>query len=235
MQQKYFGWTRNEMRPLLPTRCGRVLEIGCGEGWFSGGIEHAAETWGIEPHAGSANAAESLLDKVINAPFDAAVGELPPHHFDTVICNDVIEHMPDHDWFLETIKTYMSPSGVLIGSIPNVRYYRNLVDLVLAKDWRYREEGILDRTHLRFFTKKSLRRTLRSHSFRIEEMHGINGGFSRRAVGSGIIAGAAIVLSLSYFSDLRHLQFAFRVSVPTAGHVSSAAGKTGSGKTAAGC
>jgi 2-polyprenyl-3-methyl-5-hydroxy-6-metoxy-1,4-benzoquinol methylase len=235
MAQEYFGWARDEMRPFLPARCGKVLEIGCGAGRFSGGIADAAEIWGIEPDAGAAEAARSRLGRVINTEFDAALGELPPHYFDTVICNDVIEHMPDHDWFLETIKTVMSPAGVLVGSIPNVRYYRNLFDLVLTKDWEYQDQGILDRTHLRFFTEKSLRRTLRSHGFRIEEMRGINGGISRQAPAKGIVACAAIVLSLGYFRDIRHLQFAFRASVDPDHPPPPAGVRSASAKMAAAC
>ena len=208
----YFGWTREEMRPFLPARCGKVLEIGCGEGAFSGSIETAAETWGIEPDAGAAQTARSRLDRVINGTFEEALVELPLRYFDTVICNDVIEHLADHDRFFETVKNHMSRDAVLVGSVPNVRYYRNLFSLVLAKDWEYQDAGILDRTHLRFFTEKSLRRTLHAHGFRVDEMRGINGGISRQALCSGIMAYAAIVLSLGYFRDIRHLQFAFRAS-----------------------
>lgn len=210
--EAYFAWAREEMRPFLPARCGKVLEIGCGEAVFSGGIEVATEIWGIEPDAGAAEIARSRLDRVINGTFEDALAELPLRYFDTVICNDVIEHMADHDRFFETIKSHLSRDGVLVGSIPNVRYYRNLFSLVLAKDWEYQDAGVLDRTHLRFFTEKSLRRTLRSHGFRLEEMRGINGGISRQTLCSGIMAYAAIVLSLGYFRDIRHLQFAFRAS-----------------------
>lgn len=215
-EQAYFGWARDEMRPFLPARCGKVLEVGCGEGRFSGEIAGGEERWGIEPDAGAAEAARSRLDTVINASFQEALAELPLRHFDTVICNDVIEHMSDHDWFLDIIKSRMTPGGVLVGSLPNVRYYQNLFSLVVAKDWEYKDAGILDRTHLRFFTEKSLRRTLRSHGFRVEEMRGINGGISRRAPISGLAACAAIVLSAGYFSDIRHLQFAFRARIATA-------------------
>ena len=213
IDDSYFGRARNEMRRFLPGRCGKVLEIGCGEGYFSAGIVGAEERWGIEPDSDAARAARSHLDRVINAGFEEALAELPPDHFDTVVCNDVIEHMPDHDRFLETIKTRMSPRGVLVGSIPNVRYYRNLFGLMLAKDWQYQDAGILDRTHLRFFTKKSLRRTLLAHGFRIDAMRGINGGLTRRAPLAGAIAFAAIVLSAGYFADIWHLQFAFRALI----------------------
>jgi hypothetical protein len=95
---------------------------------------------------------------------------------------------------------------------------------------RPRDEGILDRARLRFFIKKSLQRTWQSHGCRIHEMRGINGAFSRPALGGGIAAGAAIVPSLGYFSDIRHLRFAFRATLDVAGRASSAAGETGSAK-----
>ena len=104
----YFGWAREEMRPFLPARCGKVLEIGCGAGAFLGGIQTPAETWGIEPDAGAAEIARSRLDRVINGTFEDALAELPLRYFDTVICNDVIEHMADHDRFFDTIKNHIA-------------------------------------------------------------------------------------------------------------------------------
>jgi hypothetical protein len=95
---------------------------------------------------------------------------------------------------------------------------------------RPRDEGIPDRAHQRFFTRKSPRRTWRSHRFRIHQIRGINGAFSRPALGGGIAAGAAIVPNLGYFSDIRHPQFAFRAALDVAGRASSAAGETGSAK-----
>ena len=198
------------MHRFLPSSPGKVLEIGCGEGTFAESIADAKERWGVEPYPEAAAIARSRLDRALNATFDEAVADLPVRYFDTIVCNDVIEHVPDHDRFLCKIKDLLTDGGSLVGSIPNIRYYRTLFDLVFAKDWRYADAGILDRTHLRFFTEKSLRGTLRAHGFGIEVLRGINGGLTRKAPVSGAAACAAIVVSLGYFRDIWHLQFGFR-------------------------
>lgn len=93
--------------------------------------------------------------KLRKALDDRTAAALPDQHFDMVICNDVIEHMVDHDHFLEHIKTKMRPGACIVGSIPNVRHLTALFKLLVAKDWPYSASGILDRTHLRFFTENS--------------------------------------------------------------------------------
>jgi len=65
--------------------------------------------------------------------------------------------------------------GFLVGSIPNVRHIRNLYNLLILKDWQYQDRLTLDRTHLRWFTQKSLLRTLAQHDFKVEEFRGIDG------------------------------------------------------------
>ncbi len=164
------------------------------------------------------------LHTVIRGTFEEAQPRLPQRYFDVVVCNDVIEHMPDHDSFLDAIKTHMAPNGVLVGSIPNVRHYVNLFDMLVGKDWRYRDIGTMDRTHLRFFTERSLRRSFTQHGYRIEAFRGINSGLQWQ--GEGLLKRypffglAALVGSLGYYRDIRHLQFGFRIA-PLDDHRSS--------------
>jgi 2-polyprenyl-3-methyl-5-hydroxy-6-metoxy-1,4-benzoquinol methylase len=213
-EMSYYGHSREEMLSLLPQNRRRILEIGCGEGLFSGQISGAEEKWGVEPAEAAASAAKGRLTHVINKLFEEAKHDLPEQYFDLVICNDVIEHMTNHDKFLNDIKEYIAPGGVIVGSIPNVRYHRNLFNVLFAKDWEYTDCGILDRTHFRFFTEKSLRRSLSSAGFVIEELRGINGGIefglSKWKLAYSAFAVLSIVLSFGYFSDIKHLQFAFR-------------------------
>ena len=61
-----------------------------------------------------------------------------------------------------------------MGSMPNVRYYQTLRSLLFKKDWPYEDAGVLDRTHLRFFTAKSMQRTFKEHAFEIEKFAGVN-------------------------------------------------------------
>jgi 2-polyprenyl-3-methyl-5-hydroxy-6-metoxy-1,4-benzoquinol methylase len=199
---------------FLPQSYERVLEIGCAQGCFSGAIAAGRETWGIEPSPDAARVAAERLTTVLTGTFGEVAPRLPRDHFDVVICNDVIEHMADHDQFLEIIKLYLRPGGCIVGSIPNVRFVYNLAELILLKDWRYREEGILDRTHLRFFTEKSFRRSLLEHGYRVEELRGINSSLCRSTspkalLHMAVIAGA-IAVSLGTQRDVRFLQFGFR-------------------------
>jgi 2-polyprenyl-3-methyl-5-hydroxy-6-metoxy-1,4-benzoquinol methylase len=211
----YYAQKRSEMAAFVPERRSRVLDIGCGEGHFSLSLSGVTERWGVEP-TDAADVASTLLDKVIRGTFEEAEADLPEAYFDVIICNDVIEHMVDHDRFLSSVGKYLAPGGMLVGSIPNARYYQNLFELLLEKDWRYRDSGILDVTHLRFFTEKSLIRALTKHGFQIEHFARINRFVdtyhNSRTRLYRMLARAVTVCSFGYFSDMYFLQFAFCVS-----------------------
>jgi 2-polyprenyl-3-methyl-5-hydroxy-6-metoxy-1,4-benzoquinol methylase len=213
LDQGYFKQDRPEMQRFVPARRGRVLEVGCSEGRFSSSLPGVDETWGIEPSA-AAEEARSRLTRVFNATFDEVETELPPAYFDVVICNDVIEHMPDHVGFLRKIKKHIAPGGMIVGSIPNVRYYRVMLQFLLEKDWHYTDSGVLDRTHMAFFTEKSLKRTLGRTGFRVIQSTGINSptSFSGSLRDKVYLTTAYAIsgLTLGYFSDVLQMQFAFQ-------------------------
>ena len=170
---EYYKSDRKEIIQLLPKKYNKVLEIGCGEGNFVNNMDGDIEIWGIEPNINAAKIASLKMNRVINGYYEDVYTELPSQYFDLVICNDVIEHMKDHDFFLESIKSKMVNKSFIVGSIPNVRYYLNLKHLLIDKDWRYCDFGILDNTHLRFFTQKSIIRTFTNHKFIINKIKGL--------------------------------------------------------------
>jgi 2-polyprenyl-3-methyl-5-hydroxy-6-metoxy-1,4-benzoquinol methylase len=216
MDRFYYQQPRAEMLPLIPQRRRKILDIGCAEGTFIKSIERVEEAWGIEPDPQAAKIASERLYKVLSGTFDAVRKDLPLKYFDVIICNDVIEHIPNHDKFLSDIHEYLAPGGSLVGSVPNIRHYRNLFNLLVVKDWKYENDGTLDRTHLRFFTEKSLRRTLIHNGFTINEFREINNRlawrWSKRDFVCSLSVTFAIVLTFGYFKDIRCLQFAFRAS-----------------------
>jgi SAM-dependent methyltransferase len=171
---EYFAHGRPEIAALLPPDYQRVLEIGCGEGRFRSNLRQPCHYTGVEPSPAAAAIARVVLDEVLTGTFEQVAQGLPLKAFDLVICNDVIEHMVDHDAFLEDVQRYMAPGAWIVGSVPNVRYFFHLWDLLIRKDWPYKDHGILDCTHLRFFTQKSWRRTLASHGFIVERLCGLN-------------------------------------------------------------
>jgi 2-polyprenyl-3-methyl-5-hydroxy-6-metoxy-1,4-benzoquinol methylase len=214
------------MLPFVPERSRRILEVGCAHGEFIGRID-AEERWGVEPDGHAADIARSRLTRVLQGRYDDVSSEIPDGHFDVVVCNDVIEHMPDHDAFLQSIQTKIAPGGVLVGSIPNIRALTVLTKLLVLKDFSYTAEGILDRTHLRFFTRKSLLRCLASNGYVVEAMQGLHSivrhGLRRHdqplANGLARIGAAAVVAaSLGYWSDTQYIQFGFRARPTTKAH-----------------
>lgn len=157
--EAYFTNPREEIAPLLPTHAARVLEVGCGTGptlrWLkeSG---RCAEAVGMELFESAAAIARRHADRVIvgNAELliDSAFDE---SSFDLVLCLDVLEHMVDPWVFIAKVERLLKPGGLLIASIPNVRHLAVLLPLAFTGRWRYTPHGILDRTHLRFFTRES--------------------------------------------------------------------------------
>lgn len=218
-QYPYSPNLRSEVSSFLPVRYSRVLEIGCSYGTFRKNLTMPHEYWGVEPNKSVAAAASHNLDKVLIGLYDEVVNQLPDHFFDLIICNDVIEHLADPDQFLEAIKCKMSSDSYLVGSIPNVRHISNLKSLLLYKDWQYEDAGILDRTHLKFFTEKSLRRLFHCHHYEVEMLSGINDvssrGFFPRMFSK--------LLYLILGNDVRFIQLGFRVKIKEIPHSSSEA------------
>ena len=194
------------MMLLLPEQYSKVLEVGCGEGNFRINLSQENEYWGVEPIEASARKASKKLDKVLIGTFNEMFDQIPDDYFDLVICNDVIEHMTDHEEFFQSIKKKIKKEGCLVASIPNVRYILNLIELLVRKDWEYKDSGILDRTHLRFFTEKSLKRTIIDSGFEIDQFKGINiyrsGGVKRYFFN---------VVFMLLGQDARYMQFGIRI------------------------
>ena len=150
---------------------GRVLEVGCAAGRAGPLLRGlgAAVLEGIEPYPKAAELACSsgIYDAVYCCTWD---DWLPTSEsYDAIIFADVLEHLADTDAVLRRVHALLSvPTGKLVLSLPNVRHLSVLLDLVVRGEWRYRPAGILDQTHLRFFTSKSASRLLRENDYCME-------------------------------------------------------------------
>ena len=219
----YFEANRAAMAAFLPMRYDRILEVGCASGGFAQYLRDGSEVWGVEPHVGAAFVARTKLTRVLTGTYEEAASDLPNNYFDVVVCNDVIEHMVDHDRFLEIIKSKLKPGGCIVGSIPNVRHITALFKLLILKDWQYSDSGILDRTHLRFFTARSERRTFAEHGWKLEEfrglgsiiLHGLHSDARPPSLVQNIIYRSISLLvvlgSLGFYADTQFPQFGFRI------------------------
>lgn len=173
--KSYYGHVRPEMLQFVPSTAKKIIEIGCGEANFSNQlINNNVEVWGVEPNLEAAKVASNKLFKVLTGTIGETIFDLPEDYFDVIILNDVIEHLiyPEED--LKKLKPKLNKGGILVSSIPNVRYSKNIFNLIFKRDWKYTESGILDNTHFRFFTKKSIQRMFKECGFTIQTIKGVN-------------------------------------------------------------
>lgn len=154
----YYENPRQEMLKFVPLKAKTTLEFGCGCGNFSELIKNKydSECWGVEMNSQAAKTASEKLHRVINENAHQSLSQIPEKYFDCIIFNDVLEHMADPYSLLIGVKSKLKPSGVIIASIPNVRFWRNLKQFAVYGKWEYKDTGVLDKTHLRFFTYSSL-------------------------------------------------------------------------------
>jgi len=206
----YYNNSRDEMLEFIPADCSIFLEIGCGIGSFGKSVKYIyknAEYWGIELNTESAGIASNHLDKIFAGDVFELLHKLPDNYFDCLVMNDVIEHLVDPMIFLKTIRPKLKNKAWLIASIPNVRYITNFYNLIILKDWQYENFGILDKTHLRFFTEKSIVNFFKEENFKITKLKGIN------PVRSYIFY-LLNFMTFGFFNDTKFLQFGVSAKFP---------------------
>jgi 2-polyprenyl-3-methyl-5-hydroxy-6-metoxy-1,4-benzoquinol methylase len=152
----YFEHSRQEIAPLLPAAPGRVLEVGCSSGatlaWLRARWP-AAETVGVDGYEPIRDVLAQNADTAIIQNLEAPLPELG--RFDLVLALDILEHLTDPATVLQGLVSRLNPGGSVIVSVPNVGHVSILADLLLRRRFQYQDAGILDRTHLRFFTEES--------------------------------------------------------------------------------
>jgi len=164
------------MFKFLPKSFTNVIEVGCGQGEFGRLVKKTYNTHytGIEANLDAALIAQKYLDRVLIGDVFRQLTNLPDNAYDLLICNDVIEHFAAPEDLLQDIRIKMKPNSRLVCSIPNIRVLGNLIHMLINKDFEYTDWGVRDKTHLRFFTKKSIVRFFEDNGFQIEKIMGIN-------------------------------------------------------------
>lgn len=174
---KYYSGARREMLDFIPSGSSRILDVGCGQGEFARLVksERHAEVWGVEIHREAAERAVAKIDRVLIGDIERDDLGLPNGYFDCVIFNDILEHLRDPWMVLQKVRAILTPGGYVVASIPNVRYFDHMKALLKHKEWRYETAGILDWTHLRFFTINSIRELFEYCGYEVVSIDGING------------------------------------------------------------
>lgn len=170
----YIG-ARNDILTLIPDNISRVLDIGCSTGTCGEQIKRKnnnVEVVGIEFDEQMAKVAKKKLDKVIVGGIENInlADYFPPDYFDCMIFADILEHLKNPWAILKNTARFLNDSGVVITSIPNVRHYSTIISLIFKGYWPYRERGIHDRTHLRFFALRNIKELFQYAHLSIERI-----------------------------------------------------------------
>lgn len=152
---------RRDILRLVPATASHVLDVGCSTGVLGASIKAktGATVVGVELDRAMAKVARDRLDRVFVGNIEDVdlFEELKQHKFDCIIFADVLEHLRDPWAALSRSTQLLDSDGVTIASIPNIRHFTTLGNLVFRGYWPYRSRGIHDRTHLRFFTLRNIR------------------------------------------------------------------------------
>lgn len=167
----YYLESRPDIQALLDVRGRRVLDVGCAAGELGRALKQAGarEVMGIERDPTAAALAKNKLDAVLVGEVDRVVLAPAESRFDYIIFADVLEHLTDPWSVLASYRHYLKPGGTVVASIPNIRFYAVIARLLFNR-WGYRESGILDSTHLRFFTLPTIREMFERAGYCVERI-----------------------------------------------------------------
>jgi SAM-dependent methyltransferase len=168
---------RDELVPFVPAGVRRLLDVGCGVGRYAAEVRRQrpeVEVWGVEPDPSSAAAARQHVPQLVEGFFPEVEVDLPAAHFHVVTFNDVLEHLVTPSLALAGAARLLAPGGLVVASIPNVRHLSVLWPLLRRDDWNYDLFGLLDHTHLRFFTRTTMREFFEALGWTVVSVDGVN-------------------------------------------------------------
>lgn len=173
----YFDHLNRDLLARLPANAQRVLDVGCGAGALARAYRlrnPAADYTGVELDAGAAGRALPHCSRVLQGDIEASacmqqlerLGGVAP--WDLLVFGDVLEHLRDPLRVLAMLRQWASPGAACVTCIPNVGHV-SLVHQLLRARWDYQDDGLLDRTHLRFFTQPTMLALFRQAGWTVHE------------------------------------------------------------------
>ncbi len=169
----YVG-ARPDLLELMSTGLRSALDVGCAEGALGAELKNRnpeAKVTGIELDTAMATQAAERLDRVLTIDAMTALSSLVDEgqHYDVVVCGDVLEHLQDPWAALRQIRQ-LCPIGRVVVSLPNIGHWTTWWSVLARGYWPYRERGIHDSTHLRFFARNNLTELFGAAGFELAEL-----------------------------------------------------------------
>ncbi len=192
-EETYFNNARLDILPLLPEYSESVLEIGCGNGAtlkYLKGRGKCKVTTGIELTEPAASEAKQHIDITLIGDAEKIINTLDSDSYDTVLCLDILEHLVEPWLMVEQISRVLKKDGLAIASIPNLRTFRVISNLAISGKFDYADTGIMDKTHLRFFTRTSALELLKTDALEVDHwIHSPFAAMSKSAIFNTITFG----------------------------------------------
>lgn len=193
MSEDYYSHSRPEVRALVPRTARVIVDVGCGAGAVGAALKEdipGAEVRGIEQHLEAAAEAARRLDDVAVLSAEGGMPASWPAP-DCVIFADVLEHLVDPWTTFRRWCAGLRPGAVVVVSLPNVGHHSVTIPLWKGR-WDYGKEGLLDRTHLRFFTRQTSLDLFQESGLQVEHMQRailLPGGFLGQEILGRIVQG----------------------------------------------
>jgi SAM-dependent methyltransferase len=163
----YYAGCNRALLEAIATSARRVLDVGCGEGMLGAALKErqaGCTVFGIEREPEVAARAANRLDQVFTLDVEHEAPPMEPGSLDCVLFGDVLEHLVDPEAVLRRYRPLLAPEGLILCSVPNLQHHSMLAAL-LTGDFQYADAGLLDRTHLRFFTLSTMFKLLLDAGF----------------------------------------------------------------------
>jgi len=157
MDVAYFQHVRYEIEPLLPATATRIVDIGAGAGHTAAWLKSrfpGSRTIALEGNPALLTELSGNVDEAFIVDLNGPVPDIGTP--DLILCLDVLEHLVRPEDVLARLTANLAAGGTVIVSLPNIAHLSVSVPLLLGGSFKYRDAGILDRSHLRFFVRESV-------------------------------------------------------------------------------
>ena len=169
----YFSNARADFVDRLPLDpAASILEVGCGTG-ATGALAlsegRAGHYAGVELFESAAEQAREVLSEVITGNVESLNFDWQPASFDALILSEVLEHLVEPGEVLKKLARYVRPGGMVLASSPNISHWRVVRELIRGR-FQLADQGVFDRTHLRWFTPQSFAGMFEDAGFRVDDV-----------------------------------------------------------------
>lgn len=170
----YYDSYNPDLLRFIPPDAEMVLEIGCGEGALCEAyrrVNPGVVWYGVEINESLRDIAKTRIDDFNCIDIEATGDYYQYPYYDCLILGDILEHLRDPWQMLSGLARTVKPGAQVLACIPNVQHWSVIRDLLEGK-WEYTDSGLLDRTHLRFFTLDSIRTMFADAGLQVFEIVG---------------------------------------------------------------